>query len=104
MENFYKLYLKQDGSYQPPEIYYSKKKLDERLRNLDAEYLLIHRHDDYDEIVSHKQAIVKVVDNIQSKVKVNAKVFNTEDLKKKRKLRKKERRKIQQEIDKYIDR
>ena len=103
MENFYKLYLKENGCYQRPEIYQSKRKLDERLSRLDQEYLLIHRHDDYDEIISHKEAKVKLVDNVKSNIKVNAITFTTEDIKKKRKLRKEERRKLQEEIDKYID-
>lgn len=104
MENYYKLYLKSNGSYQPPEIYQSKKKLEERLSNLDQEYLLIHRHDNYDDIISHKQATVKLVDNIKSNIKVNATTFTTEELKKKRKQRKEERRKIQKEIDEWLDR
>ena len=86
MENFYKLYLKSNGSYQPPEIYQSKKKLDARLETLDAEYLLIHRHDDYDEIVSHKQAEVKLVDNLKSNINVKAKVFKVSKAKKKENL------------------
>lgn len=102
--NYYKLYLKAHEVYQPPEIYYSKKKLDERLASLDSEYLLIHRHDGYDDIVSHHEAKVKFVDEVKSNVKIQAKVFNTEELKRKRKMRKEEKRKLQKEMEEYIDR
>lgn len=102
MEDFYKLYIKENEVYQKAEVYYSKKKLDERLKNIKQEYLLIHRHDDFDDIVSHKEAKVRLAD-IKPKIKVNATTFTTEDLKKKRKQRKDERRKIQKEIDEWLD-
>ena len=102
MEDFYKLYIKENEVYQKAEVYYSKKKLDERLKNIKQEYLLIHRHDDFDDIVSHKEAKVRLAD-IKPKIKVNATTFTTEELKKKRKQRKDERRKIQKEIDEWLD-
>lgn len=102
MEDFYKLYIKENEVYQKAEVYYSKKKLDERLKNIKQEYLLIHRHDDFDDIVSHKEAKVRLAD-IKPKIKVNATTFTTEDLKKKRKQRKDERRKLQKEIDEWLD-
>lgn len=104
---FYKLYFKNEyGAYENAEIYQDMKQVIKRISKDSRGYLIIHRHDNRDEIVEMKQATIKPVDNIKSNVEVKAKVFYLDDKEKqkKRKLRKEEKRKLQKEIDKWIDR
>lgn len=101
--SFYKLYFKEEnGSYIKPEIYQNMKQVLQRISKDSRGYLIIHRHDNRDEIVDCKQATVKVVDEVKTKTKVKAKAFHLEEPEKK--MRKEEKRKLRKEIEQYIDR
>ena len=72
---FYKLYFKNEyGAYENAEIYQDMKQVIKRISKDSRGYLIIHRHDNRDEIVEMKQATIKPVDNIKSNVEVKAKV------------------------------
>lgn len=104
--SFYKLYFKEEnGSYIKPEIYQNMKQVLQRISKDSRGYLIIHRYDNRDEIVDCKQATVKVVDEVKTKTKANAKVFYLEEPKKTKKQKRAERkRQLQSEIEEYIDR
>ena len=105
MNNFYKLYFKNSsGAYENAEIYENMKQVMQRIAKDSRGYLIIHRHDNRDEIVEMKQAEIKIVDEVKTKIKVKAKVFSLEDKQLKRKMRKEEKRKLQKEMEEYIDR
>lgn len=105
MNNFYKLYFKNsNGAYENAEIYENIKQVMQRIAKDSRGYLIIHRHDNRDEIVEMKQAEIKIVDEVKTKTKVKAKVFSLEDKQIKRKQRKEEKRKLQKEMEEYIDR
>lgn len=105
MNNFYKLYFKNSsGAYENAEIYENMKQVMQRIAKDSRGYLIIHRHDNRDEIVEMKQAEIKIVDEVKTKTKVKAKVFSLEDKQIKRKQRKEEKRKLQKEMEEYIDR
>ena len=105
--NFYKLYFKNSsGAYENAEIYENMKQVMQRIAKDSRGYLIIHRHDNRDEIVEMKQAEIKIVDDIKSNVEVKTKVFYLDDKEqqKKRKMRKEEKRKLKKEMEEYIDR
>ena len=101
---YYKLYIKKhNGSYNDAEIFNTHQELINRISNLKEEYLIIHYHNDMDEIYTYEPCKVKFVDKLETDFEVKTHIFNPIELTKKQK-RARDKQDLHNEIKDYINR